>query len=61
MNLERPYCPSCDEERMLLNELDLLECPHCHTQAQRVNRQGDLHVLDRKGEGNFREQRRRSV
>src|SRR5215212_127646 len=50
-----PYCPRCSEERLRVNELDLLECPHCHTQAQRIDRVGGLHVLDRKGNGHFRE------
>ena len=53
----RPFCPRCSEERLLVNELDLFECPHCHTQAQRINAAGDLHVLEQRGDGRFREAR----
>jgi len=49
-----PYCPRCDEERLRVNEMDLLECPHCHTQAQRVDREGGLYVLTERGEGRFK-------
>jgi Zn finger protein HypA/HybF involved in hydrogenase expression len=50
-----PYCPHCSEERLRVNELDLLECPHCHTQAQRIDRDGSLHILAVRGEGRFKD------
>jgi Zn finger protein HypA/HybF involved in hydrogenase expression len=49
-----PFCPRCAEERLRVNEMDLLECPHCQTQAQRIDRQGGLHVLPERGEGRFK-------
>jgi Zn finger protein HypA/HybF involved in hydrogenase expression len=52
---EFPYCPRCSEERLRVNEMDLLECPHCHTQAQRIDRDGSLHVLADRGEGRFKD------
>jgi len=54
---ERPICPRCGEEPMLVNELDLFECPHCHLQGQRIDSRGTLHLLDERGEGRFRERR----